>query len=81
MHDGKCPKCKGKEFVPTFRIRVCINDGEKDHTITLFEEDSCTLFGALQISTQEKLIEECVAKLPIHFKAKLHNNTLYEIST
>lgn len=66
--DGKCLKS-----ALTLCMKVNINDEEKDHTITIFEEDTCTLFGPLEFTSQQDVILACAEKLPIKCKGKIHN--------
>ena len=77
--DGKCSKCQGTDKSLTFRIRASIQETEKSHSITVFEEDAFLLFVRTEYTKDQDLIEYFIPKLPIAFSGKISRNNLYDV--
>ena len=78
LKDGVCVICKGQIGQQTCRARIRLE--ELNETVTIFENHVSLLFQVNDFTTEDKFLNDLLAKLPLKFRGKVSGGRLFNIS-
>lgn len=80
MLENVCPTCQGSSSKLTYRMKASITiDDALTKEFTLFESTTKLIFGNIQFTDENSLIDNLISHLPKKFKAKLTQNNFSDI--